>query len=89
MAPAVPFCFNWFMHVMALALLRAEFKAGSSMPAKIAMMAITTRSSINVNCSRWRFEHEMDAGGFAMVMICIPFIYDGLTPLLHSAAESH
>jgi hypothetical protein len=28
--------------------------AGSSIAAKIAMMAMTTRSSINVNALRWR-----------------------------------
>ena len=34
---------------LACALSRALFSAGSSMDARMAMMAITTRSSINVN----------------------------------------
>jgi hypothetical protein len=40
-----------FTQLIDFALPRAWFKAGSSMLAKIAMMAITTRSSIKVkNC---------------------------------------
>jgi hypothetical protein len=35
------------------AWLRALLKAGSSMPARMAMMAMTTNSSINVNGREW------------------------------------
>ena len=58
-------CFWLERQLMALALFRAEFSAGSSIPARIAMMAITTRSSISVNpieC-RW-FESELRCFGF-------------------------
>src|SRR5689334_1868002 len=37
------------MHLMPWALVFALAKAGSSMPARMAIMAITTSSSINVN----------------------------------------
>ena len=45
-------------HDVALAFSRAAFRAGSSIPARIAMMAITTRSSIKVKCRGiLRFRH--------------------------------
>ena len=37
------------MHLVARALSRALFSAGNSIPAKIAIIAITTSSSIKVN----------------------------------------
>ena len=43
---------NWlllFMQVMPFAFPLALAKAGKSIPAKMAMIAITTRSSIRVN----------------------------------------
>src|SRR5262245_48619965 len=46
---AVPICF-WFERQAACrALLRACAKTGNKMAARIAMMAMTTSSSINVN----------------------------------------
>ena len=45
----VPICLRLFMQVVERAFSRAWFNAGSSMAASIAMIAITTRSSINVN----------------------------------------
>ena len=41
-------CFCWLMHWVCLAISLALFNAGSSIPARIAMIAMTTRSSINV-----------------------------------------
>jgi hypothetical protein len=37
------------MHLIRRAFSRAALRAGSSKPARIAIMAITTRSSISVN----------------------------------------
>ena len=45
-------CFTLFKHRMALPLAFALAKAGNSIPAKIAMMAMTTSSSIRVNALR-------------------------------------
>ena len=44
----MPSCLTVLMQVMARAFSRAWFKAGSSIAARIAMIAITTRSSISV-----------------------------------------
>jgi hypothetical protein len=43
-----PSCRNWFTHWMRWALALAAARVGSSIAAKIAMMAITTNSSIRV-----------------------------------------
>src|ERR1700753_3815136 len=43
-----PTCFKLFMHWMRLAFSLAEASAGSSIAARMAMMAMTTSSSINV-----------------------------------------
>ena len=45
----VPICFRLDVQLMLNALSRAFCNAGSSMAAKMAMMAMTTNSSINVN----------------------------------------
>jgi len=39
---------NWLLHLTATALVLALAKAGNSNPARMAMIAITTNSSINV-----------------------------------------
>ena len=44
MAPAVLICFSLLTQEMARALSLAEFKAGSSIPARMAMIAIWLRS---------------------------------------------
>ena len=44
-----PSCFKLPRQTVDLPLSRALFSAGNSIAAKIAMMAITTRSSIKVN----------------------------------------
>src|SRR6185437_5296568 len=44
-----------FMHEVASALILALASAGRSIAAKMAMIAMTTSNSINVNPSRWRF----------------------------------
>lgn len=49
---ASPICFRWFMHFMADAFDLARPSVGKSIPARIAMIAITTRSSIRVNARR-------------------------------------
>ena len=49
MTQAVATCFRLLRHWEDLARPRAWFSAGSSIEARIAMIAITTRSSISVN----------------------------------------
>jgi hypothetical protein len=49
MAPAVPHCFRLLPHREELAVSFATFKAGSSIAAKIPMIAITTSNSTKVN----------------------------------------
>src|ERR1035437_1616204 len=46
-------CFRLFRHWICFALSFTLARAGRSMAARMAMMAITTRSSINVNAG-WR-----------------------------------
>src|ERR1041384_6260576 len=45
-------CLVLFMHDIPVALVLALASAGRSMPARIAMMAITTSSSIKVKANR-------------------------------------
>jgi hypothetical protein len=45
---AKPICFKLLIHCVALAELFALLKAGRSIEARIAMMAITTSNSISV-----------------------------------------
>ena len=47
---AVPICLRLLTQLTFLAFARALLSAGKSMPARIAMIAITTSSSIKVNC---------------------------------------
>ena len=47
------------MHFAERAFSFAEFNAGSSIPARMAMIAITTRSSISVNRNDLRFKYEI------------------------------
>ena len=42
------------LHLIVIAFDFARARAGSSSPARIAMMAMTTRSSIRVNDACWR-----------------------------------
>ena len=59
-------CLELFMQEIICALILARLKAGNSMAARIAIMAITTSSSISVNPplvkgeAKWR---PMNAGG--------------------------
>jgi hypothetical protein len=48
MENAVPSCFKLLMHLMDFAFSLAWLRAGRSIEARIAMIAITTRSSIRV-----------------------------------------
>src|SRR5688572_22737860 len=50
---AVPICFMWLRHALIRAFSRAWAKTGNRIAARIAMMAITTRSSIKVNALRF------------------------------------
>ena len=53
----VPSCFWFDAQLIERALSRALFSAGRSMPARMAMIAITTRSSTRVNFLNLRFRH--------------------------------
>ena len=52
------------LHPASLADSFARFSAGSSIDARMAMIAITTRSSISVNGYGLRFKYEMDENIF-------------------------
>src|SRR5256885_16222964 len=45
---ARPICFRWLVQVIRLAASRIFWTAGRSRPIRMAMMAMTTRSSIRV-----------------------------------------
>src|SRR6478735_1746743 len=45
---ARPICFTWLRHAVLQARCFARLNAGNNMPARMAMIAITTKSSINV-----------------------------------------
>jgi len=67
--------FDW--QDAALAFSRAEFSAGSSIPARIAMIAMTTKSSINVNKCRRLENPDLSVrckvlDRFHVVFICAP-----------------
>src|SRR6516164_4063601 len=55
MTQARPSCLLLFMQEAATALVLARFNAGNSMAARMAMMAMTTSSSISVNPARRDF----------------------------------
>ena len=61
MAVARPICRWLLMQLMPRALALALAKAGKSIPAKIAMMAITTSNSISVNAA-WMRRTGFEAG---------------------------
>ncbi len=46
--PTNPICFRLLIHLILCALLFAADKAGSNIAARMAMMAMTTSSSIKV-----------------------------------------
>src|SRR5262249_45596637 len=57
----MPTCLRLFWHVVRLALSRTCCTAGTSRPIRMAMMAITTSSSISVKpCLRMRSLLETD-----------------------------
>jgi hypothetical protein len=61
-----PSCFIWLWQALLCAALRALFSAGSSMLAKMAMIAMTTNNSINVKLHLTRSGeiHFIDASPF-------------------------
>src|SRR5215207_11497977 len=66
---ARPICFSWFWAWVRAAASRTFWTAGSSRPMRMAMMAITTSSSISVNPRRSCDDLDMDE----------PPIYKGVT----------
>ena len=59
---AVPHCFRLFIQLAVCPRLRALFNAGSSIAARMAMIAITTNSSIKVNALLGRGEKLLFTG---------------------------
>jgi len=55
MKHAKPSCFTLLAHLMRMAFTLARDNAGSSSAARMAIMAMTTSSSIKVNPARKRF----------------------------------
>src|SRR5437763_3681622 len=56
----IPICFRLFWHLDRAAASRTFWTAGSSRPMRMAMMAITTSSSISVNADRGRRARKED-----------------------------
>src|SRR4051794_30522178 len=56
---ASPSCFMWLVHFIRLAASRIFWTAGSKRPIRIAMIAITTSSSISVNADRLERGRDM------------------------------
>ena len=57
----MPICFRFAAHEIVRALALARLSAGSSIPARMAMIAITTRSSISVKYELGDLNHELPA----------------------------
>jgi hypothetical protein len=55
---ASPICFSFEAQVICRAFSRAEAKTGNKTPANMAIIAITTNNSINVNafCRQFRYK---------------------------------
>ena len=58
MITANPSCLRLFVQAMRFAVSFAFASAGNSIPARMAMMAMTTSSSINVNAPRFAFDRR-------------------------------
>ena len=59
---ALPICLRLLTHEAELPRIRAELRAGSKMAARMAIMAMTTRSSIKVKqCICFTFLQESKA----------------------------
>src|SRR5207244_3068908 len=61
---ANPNCFRLLLHFMRAAASRTFCTAGSSSPIRIAIIAITTRSSIRVNPNRLPYRDRMPERDF-------------------------
>jgi hypothetical protein len=73
---AVAICFRLLWHVLLRAFSRALAKTGKRIAARMAIIAITTSSSINVN--------PFEPDGFLMV---IPPLLQGIdTPATHNTS---
>ena len=60
---AMPTCLRFDLHVVRRAASRADCTAGSSMPMRREMIAITTRSSMSVMPVRMGGDGRAAAGG--------------------------
>src|SRR5688572_5172911 len=67
----MPICRSLFRHLVWCALAFARAKAGNSIDARIAMMAMTTSSSIKVNAreNRWGPVGGVEHGTFALLFV--------------------
>src|SRR5204863_1226575 len=80
MAQAMVICFLLLRQLVRLALHLALERAGKSIAARMAMMAITTRSSIKVNAERGARSAEcgVRARFCVSLFILIPFYCKGI-----------
>src|SRR2546430_2313226 len=69
MRQAMASCRWLFMHWIPCALHLARAKAGRSMAARIAIMAMTTSNSINVNPLEWRGRFIVNSREFIRLFI--------------------
>jgi hypothetical protein len=66
----IPSCLRLFRHKEDLAISLALFNAGSNIAARIAIIAITTRSSINVNLKN--LQDLIVVSPFPLLLACLP-----------------
>src|SRR5579859_3233195 len=75
-------CFKLLTHEACFALAFARANAGNNNPARIAMMAMTTNSSINVNPPRRDFGDTLNLAPTFLPLLLIPMVaitsYDGV-----------
>src|SRR5579883_3256735 len=75
---ARPICFRLFVQLIRLAASRTFWTAGKSNPMRMAMMAITTNSSINVNACRLPLGRQLCTAAYNM----------GMSPLTRNSITS-
>src|SRR5215510_10857043 len=81
----MPCCFICETHCILCALALAAVRAGSSIAARMAIIAITTSSSINVNADQfrpaWFFRLVFKWSGIAVLLVDqdnLPLLADGI-----------
>src|SRR5690348_1162416 len=78
-------CLELFMHWICWALDLARARAGKSMAAKMAMIAITTSNSIRVNPEREPWFPLGEREFFAQLFLSVLFIFRAVVAFAHNS----